>query len=62
MPQSCPVGIQKKNRAQHSAMLLLDVGAQCVQYFRQWTLAHDHGQYPVIQQRQSLGGPQSLRG
>ena len=51
MSQSYTVGVKKKNGAQHSAVMLLDVNAQSVQYFRQWTLAHDHGQYRVIEQR-----------
>src|SRR5260370_11673855 len=60
--QSNAVSLKKKNRAQHSAVILFDVSTQSVQYFRQWTLAHDHRQYPFIQQRQGLGGSQLLGG
>ena len=60
MSQSYTVSIKKKNGAQRSAVTLLDVIAQSVQYLWQWTLAHYHGQYRVIEQRQSLGGPRLL--
>jgi hypothetical protein len=56
MAQSYAVGFKKKNGAQHSAMMLLDVSAQCVQDFGERTLAHDHGQHALIEERQSLGG------
>jgi len=61
MSQRYTVSVKKKNGAQHPAVMFLDVSAQSRQYLREWTLTPDHGQYRVIEQRQSLGGPRSTR-
>lgn len=57
MSQRYTVGVKKKNGAQHAAVMFLDLSAQSGQNLREWTLTPDHGQYRVIEQRQSLGGP-----
>lgn len=56
MSQRYTVGVKKKNGAQHSAVMFLDVSAQSGQNLRECTLTPDHGQDRVIEQRQSLGG------
>src|SRR5580658_7938073 len=50
MSQSYAISLKKKNGAQHSGMMLFDVRAQGLKGLREWTLAHDHRQYPVIEQ------------
>src|ERR1700677_2848064 len=53
--QSYTVWIQKNNRTQHAPIVLFHLNAQCVQGLRQRALAHDHRQYPLIEQRYCLG-------
>jgi hypothetical protein len=50
MSQSYAISLKKKNGAQHSGMMLFDVSAQGLKGLREWTLAHDHRQYPIIEQ------------
>ena len=44
------ISLKKKNGAQHSGMMLFDVSAQGLKGLLEWTLAHDHRQYPIIEQ------------
>jgi hypothetical protein len=62
MSYGCTVGVQKKHGAEHSDVMLLDVDAQSVKDRWEWILTYDHGQYRVIQHRQSLGGSRLLGG
>jgi len=50
--QSYTLGVHKKDGAQHSGIMLLDVSTQSFQYPGERSLAHDHRQYPVIERRQ----------
>ena len=60
MAQCQAVSVEQENRTQNSGIMLLDLSAQSVHYLWQRTLAHDHRQHRVVEQRQCRGMPRGF--